>query len=305
MVMHSMWPTEPIGESTREQETSGEQDFLSILNENDALKREIYIIETENNELLKKSNSNQEKILQLLGNFEELQKDKQIYYQNLKFENNIKSSQDGRMKIDLVNNTIPNFIPEDGLITKRSEAPTDRFNFQQENCTKTNNDLSSFTQNENSTVKDFSFQRWAKEYNIYDASVISIKTDRVFKNCSTGWHNSVENLINELKQEYKLNDSDVTQLKFDIESTPDASKSIVNSMWKYSNNKELAKNNMFLGLINNKLNKMVESNSSLSKLSGSLAWPQKQADKSKRSKQFKRQRRDLSIMTNLFGELIV
>ena len=210
---------------------------------------------------LKKSNSNQDRIIQLLKTFEELQKDKQIYYQNLKFENNLKSSQDGRMKIDLANNTIPNFVPEDGLITKRSSAATDRVIFQQEPLANANNSLWSFKQHENSTVKDFSIERWAKEYNIYDASVLSIKTDRVFKNCSTGWHNSVEKLINELKDEYKLNDSDVTQLKFDIESTPEPNKSFTNSICKHSNNKELVKNNLFLGFINKKLNNIVDESS--------------------------------------------
>ena len=40
-IMHNMWPTEPIDETSQEQNADDDQDFLSILNENDTLKREI------------------------------------------------------------------------------------------------------------------------------------------------------------------------------------------------------------------------------------------------------------------------
>ena len=81
------------------------QDYLTILNENDSLKREIYQIEVENKDLQSKSKSNKEIIDELQKKLHKLIQNKQACLQNLQFENDIKISQGQTRKIELFNNT--------------------------------------------------------------------------------------------------------------------------------------------------------------------------------------------------------
>lgn len=149
--------------------------------------------------------------------------------------------------MDQIDQTMPHFDPEDGFLTKRSNAPTDRMFRSLKGSPKLERYVSAIKDNDD-TVKDVSFERWARELKINDMSYMS--DEKQLDENSNGFQFSVENLIKELKNEYKLNDSDVTQIKLDLDSTINI---MSHSKVNYKGDKQIVKNNMMLNLMNQKV----------------------------------------------------
>ena len=122
-----------------ENKPSLQHDYLSILNENDSLKREIYQIEVENQVLQSKSNLNKELIDELSNKLKQIIKEKENRYQHLKSLKSIKSLSN-QVKVNFAENTTNNLNTEECLLTKRSSAATDRIYFHHENAVKHQNE---------------------------------------------------------------------------------------------------------------------------------------------------------------------
>ena len=122
-----------------EDKPSLHHDYLFILNENDWLKREIYQFEVENQVLQSKSNLNKELIDELSNKLQQIIKEKENRYQQLKSLKSIKSLSN-QVKINLGDNTTNNLNAEECLLTKRSSAATDRIYFHHANAAKHQNE---------------------------------------------------------------------------------------------------------------------------------------------------------------------
>lgn len=192
---------------------------------------------------------------------------------------------------------------EEGCFTKRSTAVTDREFLLPKNPNPTPREEFRYDTREDSEF-DISFHRWAKELHINDDSMISLETAKLFSEAADETHHSIEDLIDELREEYKLSEADVTQLRIDVEKTPMRhQKQSTNGTFSEKIDRETIKSNMFLSLINQKLNKISTSKGERQKTrrvnSEFCGQP------GQRHSVLKQQRMGFDLNSTLFGKLLM
>jgi hypothetical protein len=214
-----------------------------------------------------------------------------------------------KLRLDDVDQNTSWIPTDEGAITKRSNAPTDR-DFRHERA-RNRYDHPTPVDDLDSTVKDISFHRWAKELKLEKSSIMSLATEEDELKSYDAQH-SIEGLIYELRQEYQLNDSDVTQLRFDIDKTINGNQTSMFGKSIISNDitanltqkvdKESLKTNMLLNLMNKRLSKVMDDDSLKNNKGVYKRASQDFSSQAKkpRSKLLKHQRMSLVFHSNIF-----
>ena len=158
--------------------------------------------------------------------------------------------------------------------------------------------------NDTPTAKDVSFQKWTKEINIPDSYAFYSDNSYISNNHEIEDEDqNIEGLIDELKQEYQLNEIDISQLKSDVGNTVDYTSSHLRKSFLRNNfkgnmsqmvDKGTLKANMMLKLMSKKLEDISNRNKTmdLKPLKGM---------KTIRAKYLKMQRMNLSIHSRIWA----
>eukprot|EP00343_Euplotes_focardii_P001648 CAMPEP_0205802984 /NCGR_PEP_ID=MMETSP0205-20121125/5482_1 /ASSEMBLY_ACC=CAM_ASM_000278 /TAXON_ID=36767 /ORGANISM="Euplotes focardii, Strain TN1" /LENGTH=281 /DNA_ID=CAMNT_0053070297 /DNA_START=232 /DNA_END=1074 /DNA_ORIENTATION=- len=267
LVCNNIWNEGEEDSSQRIQNSTNEaQDYFKILEENDDVKTEIAQIEVENNKFIQRSEYNQQRIAEMVKELTDIKNKNNVNTQiSPKFSENTQ-------RIEMEDHSSYS-RSEIGGLTKLTSDPTEGEIFSIGNKAKMRYQTFSTTQDDNCTLKDMDFQRLAKEMNIPNSSIISLETSNEGEKKPLE-EQSIEGLIDELKQEYQLTNLDITHLKSDFENTLEKnlnSTTLENSFCMKTNKANMSqridkgtlKTNLMLKLMNKKMSKMANEQHSI------------------------------------------